>query len=137
MTKTAKTYRFSNATIEKLKELEQLENNKKERGLVYKNSTQLVEDAILKYHDLVIAEEAVEDDEKMLIKKMYREVLKNQEALWTVLKLLNKFKGIKPSDDEEIKDLVSVMQSIYKKPIEDIVSKKIIKETKKKLKGDN
>ena len=132
MTKTAKTYRFSNATIEKLKELEQLENNKKERGLVYKNSTQLVEDAILKYHDLVIAEEAVEDEEKMLIKKMYREVLKNQEALWTVLKLLNKFKGIKPSDDEEMKNLIFKIQSIYKEPIENKVSKKISKEIKKK-----
>ena len=132
MAKTAKTYRFNDATIEKLKELEQLENNKKERGLVYKNSTQLVEDAILKYHDLVIAEEAVEDEEKMLIKKMYREVLKNQEALWTVLKLLNKFKGIKPSDDEEMKNLIFKIQSIYKEPIENKVSKKISKEIKKK-----
>ena len=137
MAKTAKTYRFSDATIEKLKELEQLENNKKERGLVYKNSTQLVEDAILKYHDLVISEEDEIAEEKILIKKMYREVLKNQEALWTVLKLLNKFKGIKPSDDEEKKNLIFKIQSIYKEPIENKVSKKINKEFKKKEKGEN
>lgn len=135
MKKTAKTYRFNDVTISKLRELENLETEKKERGLSCLNSTELVEEAISKYHELVFSKVEDEEDEKRLLKKIREELLINQEALWTVLKLLNRLKFIeRPKSEEELKAFISDMGSIYQRFIEKEVSIKIKNESKNKSK---
>ena len=135
MKKTAKTYRFNDVTISKLRELENLETEKKERGLSCLNSTELVEEAISKYHELVFSKVEDEEDEKRLLKKIREELLINQEALWTVLKLLNRLKFIeRPKSEEELKAFVSDMGSIYQRFIEKEVSIKIKNQSKNKSK---
>ena len=135
MKKTAKTYRFNDVTISKLRELENLETEKKERGLRCLNSTELVEEAISKYHELVFSKVEDEEDEKRLLKKIREELLINQEALWTVLKLLNRLKFIeRPKSDEELKAFISDMGSIYQRFIEKEVSIKIKNQSKNKSK---
>ena len=135
MKKTAKTYRFNDETILKLQELDKLETEKKERGMWYRNSTQVVEEAISKYHELVFSKVEDEEDEKRLLKKIREELLINQEALWTVLKLLNRLKFIeRPKSDEELKAFISDMGSIYQRFIEKEVSIKIKNQSKNKSK---
>ena len=135
MKKTAKTYRFNDVTISKLRELENLETEKKERGLSCLNSTELAEEAISKYHELVFSKVEDEEDEKRLLKKIREELLINQEALWTVLKLLNRLKFIeRPKSDEELKAFISDMGSIYQRFIEKEVSIKIKNQSKNKSK---
>ena len=135
MKKTAKTYRFNDVTISKLRELENFETEKKERGLRCLNSTELVEEAISKYHELVFSKVEDEEDEKRLLKKIYNDISINQEALWTVLKLLNRLKFIeRPKSDEELKAFISDMGSIYQRFIEKEVSIKIKNQSKNKSK---
>ena len=132
MKKTAKTYRFNDETILKLQELDKLETEKKERGMWYRNSTQVVEEAISKYYELVFSKEEAEADERRLLKKMCNDISINQEALWTILKLLNRLKFIeRPKSDVELKKFISDIESIYKKPIDDKVSKKMNKKNPK------
>ena len=135
MKKTAKTYRFNDVTISKLRELENLETEKKERGLRCLNSTELVEEAISKNHELFFSKVEDEEDEKRLLKKIRDDLLINQEALWTVLKLLNRLKFIeRPKSDEELKAFISDMGSIYQRFIEKEVSIKIKNQSKNKSK---
>lgn len=135
MKKTAKTYRFNDETILKLQELDKLETEKKERGMWYRNSTQVVEEAISKYYELVFSKEEAEEDERRLLKKMCNDILINQEALWTILKLLNRLKFIeRPKSEEELKAFICDMGSIYQRFIEKEVSIKIKNQSKNKSK---